>query len=129
MKKNGFTLVEVLAVIVILGVILAIVVTNVRSVIQRSTEKGMESHAYMVLDSLKTYSLTEDNFDITDFNIDNLAAFELNADNYDAISATIVNGKIRIYIKGKGKLDGFIACGTRNDITVVPETDLITCTP
>ena len=50
-EKNGFTLVELLAVIVILAIILVIAVPKVMSVIEDSKKAALESTAKMIASS------------------------------------------------------------------------------
>ena len=51
MKKNGFTLVELLAVIVILGVILVVAIPKILNVIDASKEDAIKSTAKMLATS------------------------------------------------------------------------------
>ena len=51
MKKNGFTLVELLAVIVILAIILVIAVPKILTVIDDTRIESMKSSAKMIIDS------------------------------------------------------------------------------
>ena len=53
MRKQGFTLVELLAVLVVLAVILAIAVPSVSNIIKSSTMKAFESDAKMVLNAIR----------------------------------------------------------------------------
>ena len=45
MKKNGFTLVELLAVIVVIGLIVTLAVTNVIPIFRKSKTKGFANDA------------------------------------------------------------------------------------
>jgi len=67
MKKklcnNGFTLVELLAVIVILAVILAIAVPGISNMIESSKRSAFEADAKMVLKASELKMLEDDTFD------------------------------------------------------------------
>ncbi|MBO8157118.1 MAG: prepilin-type N-terminal cleavage/methylation domain-containing protein [Bacillaceae bacterium] len=56
-NQKGLTLVELLAVIVILGVIAAIAVPSIGNIIQKSREDGLKADAIMYLNAAKLYSL------------------------------------------------------------------------
>ena len=59
-KEDGFTLVELLAVIVILGIILAIAIPAIGNVIQNSRDKAAEQEKALVLDAARLYLVGED---------------------------------------------------------------------
>lgn len=74
-KKNGFTLVELLAVIVILAIILLIAVPNILGVIEKSREDSFESSVKMIVkqaeyDSLSETDSGERTFDLTTLSYD-----------------------------------------------------------
>lgn len=54
-NEKGLTLVELLAVIVILGIVAAIAVPSIGSVIQKSRENAVKADALEVLNAAKTY--------------------------------------------------------------------------
>ena len=63
MKKKGFTLVELLAVIVVLGIILAIATSSVFNVIKTSSEKVKYAAAKEIVEVAESY-MEENNVDI-----------------------------------------------------------------
>ena len=126
MKKKGFTLVELLAVIVILGIILLITVPKITNTIDNSKESSLRSSAMMVASSIeKVYvnkqMLGEDTSSITCSDV-----AKLSTDDYDSCTVKIVGTKALINIVGKGKFAGKYICnGTRENATVTSE-DCIT---
>ena len=58
-KRNGFTLVELLAVIVILAIILVIAVPQIMNTITSARGGSLESTAKLIASSAETYYLTE----------------------------------------------------------------------
>ncbi|MGI6324539.1 MAG: type II secretion system protein [Bacilli bacterium] len=59
--KKGFTLVELLAVIVILGIILAIAIPNILNLINNSKEQAYESQKRFIIDAAKKYVMANQN--------------------------------------------------------------------
>lgn len=63
MKKNGFTLVELLAVIIILGLIMAIVVPSLLDTLKDSKEKAYQTNVEMVKTATESYiNMSFDNY-------------------------------------------------------------------
>lgn len=124
----GFTLVELLAVIVILAIILAIAVPSISGMISGSTRGAFESDAKMVLKQLEYKKLEDDTFDettITESNIKSLLG--ISDSNYEVLQIKIESGKPYIIIIGKGKWEGYKACGTIKNIKVVDATNEEEC--
>jgi prepilin-type N-terminal cleavage/methylation domain-containing protein len=91
-NKNGFTLVELLAVIVILAVILAIAVPGISGLIDNSKRSAFEADAKMILTGLEYQQLQTtvgtaqititDNLTLT---TDNLSTLGANSANYTTV--------------------------------------------
>jgi prepilin-type N-terminal cleavage/methylation domain-containing protein len=72
-KIKAFTLVELLAVIVILSIVLAIAVPTIAGIIRSATRGSFESDAKMVLKAVEYKKLADDNFDVTAINKETIA--------------------------------------------------------
>jgi type IV pilus assembly protein PilA len=71
-NKKGVTLVELLAVVVILGIIAAIAVPTIGNLIANQQEKADEATLQNVIAAAKTYATSEDD---TVFTIDDMATY------------------------------------------------------
>lgn len=65
-KEEGFTLVELLAVIVILGIIVAIAIPAVGSVIDRAGTDSEDAETQLIVDAARLYYTSEDPETVTD---------------------------------------------------------------
>ena len=55
MKKNGYTLVEVLAVIIILGLLTAVIIPTVDAILESNKEKAYQIQIDLLLDGLENW--------------------------------------------------------------------------
>ena len=126
MKKNGFTLVELLAVIVILAIILVIAVPKITDTIDNARKGSFESSIKMVAAQAETQKTVADTLEGVTFGdsgtcktTDGDAASwtGLNSSDYDTCSYTITDGTASVTLKGKGKFAGYTCTGTRTGIT------------
>jgi len=108
-KKNGFTLVELLAVIVILAIILVIAVPQIMNTIKDARKGSFESSAKLIASNAETYWLTKQTLGET---LPTTAACadlaSLSAD-YGTCTVTIDNaGKAKVSLAGAegGKFKG-----------------------
>ena len=122
MKKNGFTLVELLAVIVILAIILVIAVPKITDTIDNARKGSLESSVKMVAAQAETQKTVADTLEGVTFAdsgncIGEGAAWAgLNSSDYDTSTYTIANGVATVTITGKGKFAGYTCSGTRSSI-------------
>jgi len=116
----GFTLVELLAVIVILAIILVIAVPKIMDVIIDSKKATLESTAKMIASSAEKALVQNTILGKTDkITCDSVA--ELNDVDYESCSITFEDDTAKVTIAGSGKFKGLNVCG--GDKTSAVATD------
>ena len=114
-KKKGFTLVELLAVIVILAVILVIAVPQIISTITESRKGALISSAKLIAASAESEKLSNDTLGINK-TITCSDVSKLNSDDYESCTITFdSNGKAKVTIVGKGKFEGMSVCSATRE--------------
>ena len=126
-KKKGFTLVELLAVIVILAVILVIAVPKITDTIKNSKIASFESSAKTIAAQAEKKKMEKEILEDTG-SINCSDVVKLNDTDYGDCSITFDDkGNAKVSIIGKGKFEGLqIINGTKNIATAMPskETDV-----
>ena len=129
MKRKGFTLMELLAVIVVLGVIALIIVPNVIVVVQRSEKDAFEKSAYGILTAAKEYyqeKESEEDFTGKTFNFEESVELELEGRKPTGGTVTVnAEGNVEIYVSDEKYCA--IKEMTSNEITVLPLTEVEKC--
>ena len=127
MKKNGFTLVELLAVIVILAIILVIAVPKITDTINNAREGSMASSVKMVAAAAEREKMVADTLgnEFTDTNCLTAAWAGLNATDYATCTVSFdTDGSAKVSMTGKGKFDGYTCTnGTRTEATCTKSTE------
>ena len=117
MKKNAFTLIELLAVIVILAVILVISIPRILDVIDESKLDSFKTSAQIIADSAeKKYVENKlNNFD-EEITCENVT--KLSKEDYESCKITFDNeGNAKVTIEGKGKFKDLAICnGTKTSV-------------
>jgi len=109
-NKNGFTLVELLAVIVILAIILVIAVPKVMDIINDAKKGTLESTAKMIASAAEKKKMENEVFD-DNTKINCKDVVKLNDVDYDRCIIEFDNvGNAKVTIKGKGKFTGLNVC-------------------
>ena len=113
-KKNGFTLVELLAVIVIMGLILVIVVPKITQTIQNSKKKTLELTAKNIAKSAEEKYIENDILGLEE-EISCESILEISNNDYSlCILSFSEDGDASVSIKGKGRYKGLYVCdGTK----------------
>ncbi|MBQ1812682.1 MAG: prepilin-type N-terminal cleavage/methylation domain-containing protein [Bacilli bacterium] len=120
MKKKGFTLVELLAVIVILAVILIIAIPQIMNTIKQTRLKSMESSAKLIAAQAEKDYLAEktlnSNYNVTTIPCSDVA--KVNDDYSDCSITYNENGVATIELNGAsgGKFNNIECIGTRNNM-------------
>ena len=113
--RRGFTLVELLAVIVILAVILVIAVPQIMNVITESRKGALISSAKLIASTAETKKLSNDLLGI-DKVLSCSDVAKINDEDYESCIVSFdENGKAKVTIVGKGKLEGMSVCGATRE--------------
>lgn len=113
MKKNGFTLIEIIAIIVLLGVISLIFVPSIREILKENRERVYSTYRKNMILASETYMI-DNNIFVT--SIENVVYIDLNnLINEDLISESDCDGYVKVeYDNSNGsvniKKDAFLKC-------------------
>ena len=118
-KKKGFTLVELLAVIVILAVILIIAMPKISDVIKNSKESSLETTAKLIASQAEK-KYTENQVLDNSSTIKCSDVVKINNTDYESCNITFDDkGNAKVSIVGKGKFEGMAVCNAnKNSATV-----------
>ena len=111
-KKKGFTLVELLSVIVILAVILVIAVPQIMSVIESARKGSIESTAKLIAEGAEREYTNRKILGKDTNNIECSDVSSMNSNDYGTCVITFDNrGKATVKVTGKGKFEGYTCNG------------------
>ena len=118
-KRNAFTLIELLAVIVILAVILVISIPRILDVIETSKKDSFKNSAQLIADSAEKKKVS-DKLLGKDEEITCKDVAKINDEDYASCIITFDSeGNAKVSITGKGKFDGLkITNGTKENAEV-----------
>ena len=118
-NKKGFTLVELLAVIVILAVILIIAVPQIMGVIESARKGSIESTAKLIAEGAER-EYTNRKILGKDTNIECSDVSSMNSNDYGTCVITFDNrGKATVTITGKGKFEGYTCKGNSTNMECI----------
>ncbi len=125
-NKKGFTLVELLAVIVILAIILAIAVPSISSMITNSKKSSFEANVKMIITGI-SYQMLEATAngtagpDVDTDILDELSSYGANQADYDSAAITNLSPiTVSLSSKTTSKFGGWTVTGaTRSSINPV----------
>ena len=121
-KKNGFTLVELLAVIVILAIILVIAVPKITDTIKNSKKASFESSAKTIAAQAEKKKMEKEILEDSG-SINCSDVVKLNDTDYDSCSITFDGNTAKVTLIGKGKFEGLqIINGTKDSATATDTT-------
>ena len=114
-KKKGFTLVELLAVIVILAVILIIAMPKISDVIKNSKEASLETTAKLIASQAEK-KYTENQVLDGSSTIKCSDVAKINDADYESCNITFDDkGNAKVSIVGKGKFEGMAVCNANKN--------------
>ena len=118
-KNKGFTLVELLSVIVILAVILVIAVPQIMSVIESARKGSIESTAKLIAEGAER-EYTNRKILGKDTNIKCSDVSSMNSNDYGTCVITFDNrGKATVKVAGKGKFEGYTCVGNSTNMECI----------
>ena len=125
-KKRGFTLVELLAVIVILAVILIIAMPKISDVIKNSKESSLETTAKLIASQAEK-KYTENQVLDNSSTIKCSDVVKLNENDYGPCKITFDDkGNAKVSIVGKGKFAGLqVVDGTKDSAKASVKEDVV----
>ena len=119
-KNKGFTLVELLSVIVILAVILVIAVPQIMSVIESARKGSIESTAKLIAEGAEREYTNRKILGKDTNNIECSDVSSMNSNDYGTCVITFDNrGKATVKVTGKGKFEGYTCNGDRINMECV----------
>ena len=119
-KKKGFTLVELLAVIVILAVILVIAVPQIMSVIESARKGSIESTAKLIAEGAEREYTNRKILGKDTNNIECSDVSSMNSNDYGTCVITFDNrGKATVKVTGKGKFEGYTCNGNSTNMECI----------
>ena len=114
-KKKGFTLVELLAVIVILAVILIIAMPKISDVIKNSKEASLETTAKLIASQAEK-KYTENQVLDGSSTIKCSDVAKISSNDYESCNITFDSkGNAKVTIVGKGKFEGMAVCNANKN--------------
>ena len=125
-KKKGFTLVELLAVIVILAVILIIAMPKISDVIKNSKESSLETTAKLIASQAEK-KYTENQVLDNSSTIKCSDVVKINNTDYESCNITFDSkGNAKVTIVGKGKFEGLqVVDGTKNSAKASVKKEIV----
>ena len=119
-KNKGFTLVELLSVIVILAVILVIAVPQIMSVIESARKGSIESTAKLIAEGAEREYTNRKILGKDTNNIECSDVSSMNSNDYGTCVITFDNrGKATVKVTGKGKFEGYTCNGNSTNMECV----------
>ena len=124
MNKKGFTLVELLAVLVILSVILVIAVPKIISSINNAKKSAIDSSVKLIISQIKFKRTMDKTYDVSIINASNTYdELGIRNDIFSEIVVSIENEntdseQIIVSVVGKDRYSGFAALGNKDEVNV-----------
>ncbi len=119
MNKKGFTLIEILAVIVVLAILLVIAIPSISSIIGQSKIQSFVIDTKSVIKAVEVKRTANRHYDITKINRANIKKeLDISPDNYASIIINETETTPYVTIVGSKQWKGLVACGTADNLMV-----------
>lgn len=119
MLKKGFTLIEILAVIVVLGTIMLIVIPRIIGIYDEAKIKAFEVDVNSLIDVIQNKMIDNPSLTPSSFNLAYLQSnMGVKTDNYQSVSTYNYNEKIYLIVVGQNDYKNLTAYGTYDDVSV-----------
>jgi type IV pilus assembly protein PilA len=131
-KRNGFTLVELLAVIVVLGIILVIAIPNVLGIIDNARKDSFLSTAKMMASQARTKVSTEAKYYPSSGSVKSILLTELNLDNVSKdVDGGVYGANSYVYVANNAGVIKFYVTlqGSKRAINAIEESAIGAATP
>lgn len=127
MNKKAFTLVELLAVIVILAIILTIAIPTISHLTTTSAKNAFESSVKLLIKSVELKLLENSSFDITTIKQNTVESLlKADASNYSVVNVRYdLNGKVYATVLGAGKWTDLYATGTYSNLSIDSSNSIV----
>lgn len=126
-KNKGFTLVELLAVIVILAIILVITIPSISGIMENVKKNAFLSATKIIVDKVKLNESIDNTFDPTTVNETNLTdKLEITSNNYESIKIVKEGTNLYIIAIGKNQWEGLVASGYFGNVTLKQDANQVT---
>lgn len=117
--KKGFTLIELITVIVILAIILLISIPIIGGLIDNAKRASLESSARIIIKEIKHNLVSNVNFELDSVNENTIKNYvNVDSDNFSKVNVKEESEDIYITIDGKDSYDGYSVCGTYQKLYV-----------
>ena len=117
-NKKGFTLVELLAVIVILAIILAIAIPSISGVISNAKKSSFDANVKLIIKNMEYKKLSDSSFDPT--SIDEVADLDqlgVKSSDYTSVAVSNTDNVIAITALVASSTSKFSGCTVTADST------------
>lgn len=127
-NNNGFTLMELLAVVLVLGIVLAIAVPRIVTTLNTASKDVFARDTESILRGVIAAAINDTTFDPTTITKDNLGTYlKTNTSNYSSIKFYYdQNNELEVVIEGSNKFEGLTAFGRLGTISVTLDEDYLT---
>jgi len=132
MKRNkGFTILELIAIILVIALVLAISIPTVIGIIESTRRKAFGESAKLLVNSAVNLGADENRIDLSEITASNIKEkLGVKNTNYSYVEMTKENETNAVLLSlliGKGQWDGLKACGTYRDMIVIDLNNQESC--